>query len=50
MEHIQLDCSVREAEWLEEESKWKIQVQKGPDGPIVEDTCDIFINAGGVLK
>lgn len=49
MQYIKLEHSIIGAEWLEEQGKWQVLV-KGPDGKTMEDTCDIFMNAGGVLK
>jgi hypothetical protein len=46
--HIKYQHIVSNAVWNEEEGKWILKVQDGDR--IVEDRCDIFINAGGVLK
>jgi len=48
-QYIRFEHSICGAEWLEEEGKWKLLV-KGPDGQVKEDICDVFLNAGGVLK
>jgi cation diffusion facilitator CzcD-associated flavoprotein CzcO len=39
---------IQHAQWNEEEGKWKLKVEH--NGTVFDDTCDIFINAGGVLK
>jgi cation diffusion facilitator CzcD-associated flavoprotein CzcO len=45
---MKFNHEVKSAVWNEEECKWTLQVQNGDT--ILEDKCDIFINAGGVLK
>ncbi|KAL1865924.1 hypothetical protein VTK73DRAFT_5008 [Phialemonium thermophilum] len=49
MRFIKLSHSVSGAEWSDEEGKWTITV-RGPDGEIIEDSCDIFLNGGGILN
>ena len=39
---------VKSAVWNEGGSKWMLKIQHGDS--IFEDKCDVFINAGGVLK
>lgn len=41
--------SVKGARWDEARGKWVLQVEL-PEGGVVADECDVFINAGGVLK
>lgn len=40
--------SIQHAKWDELQGKWKLKVEH--NGQVFEDVCDIFINAGGVLK
>ncbi|CAK7237721.1 hypothetical protein SBRCBS47491_010100 [Sporothrix bragantina] len=49
MKYIRLQHTVTGAEWLEEEGKWHITAT-GPNGQTVEETCDVFVNGGGVLN
>lgn len=47
--YIRLRHSVKSAVWNEAEAKWELKVENG-DGVTFTDECDVFINAGGVLK
>jgi cation diffusion facilitator CzcD-associated flavoprotein CzcO len=40
--------SIKYAQWDELQGKWRLKVEH--NGQVFEDVCDIFINAGGVLK
>ena len=46
--HIKYKHSIEYARWNEDEGKWKLRVQHGQK--VFDDECDVFINAGGVLK
>ncbi|KAJ7184364.1 FAD/NAD-P-binding domain-containing protein [Mycena filopes] len=48
-EYIKLKHEVVKAEWDDPAKKWRLQV-RGPDGKEFEDTCDVFLNGGGVLN
>lgn len=45
---IEVQCKVVDAKWIESEGKWKLKVDKR--GTIVDDECDIFLNACGFLN
>lgn len=47
--YIKYQHTIKSAIWKEEESKWDIEVRT-PNGTILQDKADVFINAGGVLK
>lgn len=49
MQYIRLQHAITGAEWREDVGKWHITAT-GPDGKLVEETCDVFVNGGGVLK
>jgi cation diffusion facilitator CzcD-associated flavoprotein CzcO len=36
------------AEWSDDTKKWTVQVKR-PDGTLLVDEADVFINAGGEL-
>jgi len=46
--YIKYRHSIKSARWNKDEGKWKIKVQDGQR--VFDDECDVFINAGGVLK
>lgn len=46
--YIRLQHSVESAIWNEEKGKWDLQIRNG--SILVQDECDVFINASGVLK
>lgn len=46
--YIKYKHQVTNAKWIEAEGKWRLNVKS--EGKNLEDSCDIFINAGGVLK
>lgn len=48
-QYIKLNHKIVGAYWNEEEALWHVQVQK-LDGTVFEDTCNVLINGGGVLK
>ena len=43
---VQLE--VTDSIWDEERGKWKIKIDQ--DGEIIDDECDVLVNASGVLK
>lgn len=47
--YIKLQHSIRSAIWQEHKGKWEIKVAT-PAGVEFTDECDVFVNAGGVLK
>jgi cation diffusion facilitator CzcD-associated flavoprotein CzcO len=47
-EYMKFNHEVKLAIWNEKECKWTLSIQNGDN--IFEDKCDVFINAGGVLK
>ncbi|KAB8268144.1 hypothetical protein BDV30DRAFT_243637 [Aspergillus minisclerotigenes] len=47
--YIKFQHNITSATWMEEQSKWDIGVRT-PDGTIIQDRVDVFINAGGVLN
>ena len=47
-QNVHLSTKVIDASWQENESKWRIKLEK--EDTIFEDYCDIFVNASGVLK
>ena len=46
--YVKYRHQIKHAQWEEGEGKWKLRVESG--GIVFDDSCDIFINAGGVLK
>ena len=46
--YIKYKHSIKHAQWDEGEGKWKLKIEHL--GHVFDDKCDIFINAGGVLK
>lgn len=48
--YIKLGHEVIRAEWNERDGSWSIQVRELATELVTIDTCDIFINAGGVLN
>lgn len=48
--YTKLRHEVIRAEWKEKNGSWLIQVKELETGLVINDTCDIFINAGGVLN
>jgi cation diffusion facilitator CzcD-associated flavoprotein CzcO len=47
--YIKLEHRITSAIWQEHKGKWALKV-KGADGVEFLDECDVFINAGGILK
>lgn len=47
--YIKYSHAVKGARWNEARGKWEVTVQNA-DGPSFVDDCDVFVNAGGVLK
>lgn len=45
---IRFGHSITAAKWEEADGKWIVEVQG--KGSAFEDRCDVFVNAGGVLK
>lgn len=48
-QYIKCNHSIQSAVWRESKGKWELKVRNG-DGLVFIDMCDVFINAGGVLK
>lgn len=46
--YIRFQHSIQQARWDEDKGKWRLTVQAGEQ--VFEDKCDVFVNAGGVLK
>jgi cation diffusion facilitator CzcD-associated flavoprotein CzcO len=46
--YMKFGHEIKAATWNESEAKWNLKVQNG--NHFFEDKCDVFINAGGVLK
>lgn len=46
--YIQYSHSVESARWDEDSGKWTLAIRTGDH--VLETECDVFINAGGVLK
>ena len=46
---IKLQHTVTSCTWNRDEGKWYVQVRK-PDGSIFEDSCNVLINARGLLN
>jgi len=47
-QYMKFSHEIKSAIWNEADAKWKLKIQHGSE--IFEDECDVFINAGGVLK
>lgn len=47
--YIKYRHSVVEARWEDESGKWRVKVRDS-FGEVIDDECDVFINASGVLK
>lgn len=47
-QYMKFSHEIKSAIWNEAESKWHLKIRNGDH--VFEDTCDVFINAGGVLK
>jgi len=47
--YMKFGHEIKSAIWNESEAKWSLKVQNS-NGHVFEDECDVFINAGGVLK
>ncbi|KAJ5754168.1 uncharacterized protein N7511_008321 [Penicillium nucicola] len=50
MRYIKLKQQISEAEWDEQNSKWKLQIQDLDSSAIYQDHCDILIQATGALN
>lgn len=48
--YIKTSHAVVAAEWDDNSGKWKVQVQDEQTGVVVNDECDILINATGILS
>ncbi|KFZ01648.1 hypothetical protein V501_09887, partial [Pseudogymnoascus sp. VKM F-4519 (FW-2642)] len=46
--YMNFDHEIQSAVWNELDGKWNIRIQNG--SRTIEDKCDVFINAGGVLN
>ena len=38
------------AQWNEQSAQWSVQVEDSISGKIINESCDILINAGGILN
>ncbi|KAI9811858.1 MAG: hypothetical protein M1827_005209 [Pycnora praestabilis] len=38
------------AQWVEQRGGWDVQIQDLASGQIIKDSCDILVNAGGILN
>ncbi|KAM0751744.1 FAD/NAD-P-binding domain-containing protein [Meredithblackwellia eburnea MCA 4105] len=47
--YFHLSHEVVGADWLTEESRWRVKV-RGPDGAVFTNDCDVLFNVGGVLN
>ncbi|KIW96770.1 uncharacterized protein Z519_02161 [Cladophialophora bantiana CBS 173.52] len=45
---FQLNSKVVDAKWVEDEAKWHVKIDQ--HGTIIDDVCDIFVNACGILN
>lgn len=48
LQYCKFDTAVRKAQWDDDNGAWKLQLQCGETE--YEDTCDILINASGLLS
>ncbi len=48
--YIKYRHSIVEARWDHDSGKWSVKVRNAETGETFTDECDVFINAGGVLK
>jgi cation diffusion facilitator CzcD-associated flavoprotein CzcO len=48
--HIKLNHQVIEAKWEERQAKWMIRIKDDTTGVIIQRSCDILINASGILN
>jgi cation diffusion facilitator CzcD-associated flavoprotein CzcO len=46
--YVRYKHAIQHAQWDEGEGKWRLRIEHS--GAVFDDSCDIFINAGGVLK
>jgi cation diffusion facilitator CzcD-associated flavoprotein CzcO len=47
---IKLRHTVVAADWDQTSGKWHVTVQEQATGRQFQDVCDVFLNAGGILK
>lgn len=48
---VKFSHKIVEADWLEDEGKWKLIIMRGDDPTnTITDYADFFIHGGGVLK
>jgi cation diffusion facilitator CzcD-associated flavoprotein CzcO len=47
--YMKLSHTVTGAYWSDDEGLWHVQIT-GPDGTKFEDTCNLLVNGGGILK
>lgn len=45
-----LQHEVSEARWDDDAGKWHVKVKNLASGELIEDSCDVLINAGGILN
>ncbi|KAH9479348.1 FAD-binding monooxygenase moxY [Psilocybe cubensis] len=48
--YIELRHKVTKAVWDAKKGRWTVEITNLADGSIIRDTCDILVNAGGVLN
>lgn len=48
--YCKFNHEVSGAKWNAESAKWEVAIKNGVDGTIIHDSCDILINAGGLLN
>ena len=48
--YCRLQHEVTKASWNEDKGNWNVQVTRHDTGHTISDTCDILINASGVLN
>jgi len=51
LKYVRLSHKIVGAWWEEDTKEWRVKVQRG-DNPddVIEDRCNILVNASGVLK
>jgi cation diffusion facilitator CzcD-associated flavoprotein CzcO len=47
--YIKCNHTVQSAIWNETKGKWELKI-KNREGVVFTDECDVFVNAGGILK
>ena len=49
MKYIKLSHEVVGAHWDDEEGLWHVKI-RNDKGEVIEDSCNVLINGGGILK